>query len=92
VHDDFVAALTEQARATSTTFANGPSDEDALVPPVNNALQLERVTGFLDRVPTTRRSRPVAAGRATAASSSSRPWSPACTRTTSWCRTRCSAR
>jgi betaine-aldehyde dehydrogenase len=51
VHDDFVAALTEQARATSTTFANGPSDEDALVPPVNNALQLERVTGFLDRVP-----------------------------------------
>jgi betaine-aldehyde dehydrogenase len=51
VHDDFVAALSEQARATSTTFANGPSDEDALVPPVNNALQLERVTGFLDRVP-----------------------------------------
>jgi betaine-aldehyde dehydrogenase len=51
VHDDFVAALTEQAKATRTTFENGPTDEDALVPPVNNAAQLERVTGFLDRAP-----------------------------------------
>jgi betaine-aldehyde dehydrogenase len=51
IHDDFVAALTEQAKNTSTTYANGPGDEDALVPPVNNANQLERVTGFLDRAP-----------------------------------------
>ncbi len=51
VHDDFVAALSEQVRATRTTFENGPTDEDALVPPVNNAAQLERVTGFLERRP-----------------------------------------
>jgi betaine-aldehyde dehydrogenase len=51
IHDDFVAALTEQARSTRTTYDNGPGDEDALVPPVNNANQLERVTGFLDRAP-----------------------------------------
>ena len=51
IHDDFVAALTEQARNTRTTYDNGPGDEDALVPPVNNVNQLERVTGFLDRAP-----------------------------------------
>jgi betaine-aldehyde dehydrogenase len=51
IHDDFVAALTEQARSTRTTYENGPGDEDAMVPPVNNANQLERVTGFLDRAP-----------------------------------------
>ncbi len=51
IHDDFVAALTEQARGTRTTYENGPGDDDALVPPVNNADQLERVTGFLDRAP-----------------------------------------
>jgi betaine-aldehyde dehydrogenase len=51
VHDDFVAALTEQARSTSTTYANGAEDEDAMVPPVNNAEQLAHVTGFLDRAP-----------------------------------------
>ncbi|MGY1811441.1 gamma-aminobutyraldehyde dehydrogenase [Blastococcus sp. SYSU D00820] len=51
IHDDFVAALTEQARNTATTLANGAGDEDALVPPVNNANQLAHVTGFLDRAP-----------------------------------------
>jgi betaine-aldehyde dehydrogenase len=51
IHDDFVAALTEQARSTRTTYEKGAGDEDALVPPVNNADQLARVTGFLDRVP-----------------------------------------
>src|SRR3954469_16761575 len=51
IHDDFVAALTEQARSTTTTYENGRADEDAFVPPVNNANQLERVTGFLDRAP-----------------------------------------
>ena len=51
IHDDFVAALTEQARATTTTYANGAGDPDALVPPVNNATQLAHVTGFLDRAP-----------------------------------------
>jgi betaine-aldehyde dehydrogenase len=51
VHDDFVAAITEEARKTRTTFDNGPGDEDAMVPPLNNAAQLEKVTGFLDRAP-----------------------------------------
>jgi betaine-aldehyde dehydrogenase len=51
IHDDFLAALTAQARATSTTYAKGAGDPDALVPPVNNATQLAHVTGFLDRAP-----------------------------------------
>ncbi len=51
VYDDFVAALAEQAKATKTTFEGGPSDEDALVPPVNNANQLAHVLGFIDRTP-----------------------------------------
>jgi betaine-aldehyde dehydrogenase len=51
IHDDFVAALTDQARNTRTTYENGAGDEDALVPPVNNANQLAHVTGFLDRAP-----------------------------------------
>jgi betaine-aldehyde dehydrogenase len=51
VYDEFVAALAEQARNTTTTFENGPTDVDALVPPVNNAAQLEKVLGFIDRTP-----------------------------------------
>jgi len=51
VHDDFVAAITEEARKTRTTYDNGPSDEDAMVPPLNNQAQLQKVTGFLDRMP-----------------------------------------
>ena len=50
IYDDFVAALAEQARATATTFADGPTGE-GFVPPVNNANQLERVLGFLERTP-----------------------------------------
>jgi betaine-aldehyde dehydrogenase len=48
VHDDFVAALTEQAQGTRT---GAPDDEDVLYGPLNNANQLARVTGFLDRLP-----------------------------------------
>ena len=48
VHDDFVAALTEQAAATRT---GAPDDEDVLYGPLNNADQLARVSGFLDRLP-----------------------------------------
>jgi betaine-aldehyde dehydrogenase len=51
IHDDFVAALTDQARGTRTTFENGATDADAMVPPVNSANQLAHVTGFLDRAP-----------------------------------------
>jgi betaine-aldehyde dehydrogenase len=48
VHDDFVAALAEQARSTRT---GPPSDEDVLYGPLNNANQLARVSGFVDRLP-----------------------------------------
>ena len=50
IYDDFVAAMSEQAANTSTTFADGPGGE-ALVPPVNNANQFDRVLGFLERTP-----------------------------------------
>jgi betaine-aldehyde dehydrogenase len=48
IHDDFVAALTEQAAGTRT---GAPDDEDVLYGPLNNSSQLGRVTGFLDRLP-----------------------------------------
>ncbi|WP_436520397.1 gamma-aminobutyraldehyde dehydrogenase [Actinoplanes sp. HUAS TT8] len=48
VYQDFVAALAEQAKATKT---GAPDDEDVLYGPVNNANQLARVNGFIDRLP-----------------------------------------
>ncbi|MCO6005033.1 gamma-aminobutyraldehyde dehydrogenase [Actinoallomurus purpureus] len=48
LHDDFVAALTEQAARTRTGL---PDDEDVLYGPLNNAVQLDRVAGFIDRLP-----------------------------------------
>ena len=48
IYDDFVAALTAAAKNTRT---GGPSDEDAFYGPVNSARQLERVSGFVDRLP-----------------------------------------
>jgi betaine-aldehyde dehydrogenase len=48
VYDDFTEALTEQARNTVT---GPPSNLDALFGPVNNSTQLERVSGFIDRLP-----------------------------------------
>ncbi|WP_305784388.1 gamma-aminobutyraldehyde dehydrogenase [Symbioplanes lichenis] len=48
VHDDFVAALTEQAKSTRT---GAPDDADVLYGPLNNARQLDRVAGFLNRLP-----------------------------------------
>jgi len=51
IYSDFVAALAEQAKAVVSTYANGPGDEDALLPPVNNAGQLDRVAAFIDRLP-----------------------------------------
>ncbi|AHY48249.1 NAD-dependent aldehyde dehydrogenase (plasmid) [Rubrobacter radiotolerans] len=47
-HDDFVAALTEQAKGTKT---GAPDDEDALYGPLNNKNQLEHVSGMVDRLP-----------------------------------------
>ncbi|MFG3442682.1 gamma-aminobutyraldehyde dehydrogenase [Nonomuraea sp. NPDC047897] len=48
VHDEFVAALTEAAAATVT---GDLSNEDALYGPLNNANQLAKVQGFIERVP-----------------------------------------
>jgi betaine-aldehyde dehydrogenase len=48
VHDDFVAALTEQARGTSTGLPDNP---DVLYGALNNADQLARVAGMVDRLP-----------------------------------------
>jgi len=48
VYDDFLAALSEQAARTRTGL---PDDEDVLYGPLNNAAQLARVGGFLDRLP-----------------------------------------
>jgi betaine-aldehyde dehydrogenase len=47
-YDDVVALLSEQAK---NVIKVGMPDEDVLVGPVNNANQLARVKGFLDRVP-----------------------------------------
>ncbi len=49
IHDEFVAALAEFARKDAKV--GRPDDEDALLGPVNNAQQLDKVTGFLDRLP-----------------------------------------
>jgi betaine-aldehyde dehydrogenase len=48
IHDDFVAALTEQARETRTGL---PDDEGVLYGALNNANQLARVSGIVDRLP-----------------------------------------
>jgi betaine-aldehyde dehydrogenase len=48
VYNDFVDALTEQAKGTKTGM---PDDPDVLFGPVNNPNQLERVSGFVDRAP-----------------------------------------
>jgi betaine-aldehyde dehydrogenase len=48
---DLTAALAEQAAGATTTFGKPADDEDAWVPPVNNANQLERVLGILGEVP-----------------------------------------
>lgn len=48
IHDELVAALTEQARATRT---GPPSDTEAAYGPLNNADHLAKVAGFVDRVP-----------------------------------------
>jgi betaine-aldehyde dehydrogenase len=48
VHDDFVGALAEQAKAQTV---GGPDVADADFGPLNNANQLERVAGFINRLP-----------------------------------------
>ncbi len=48
VYDDFLTLLTAQAKAITI----GAPDEDVFLGPVNNANQLARVSGFLERLPT----------------------------------------
>ncbi len=48
IHDDFVAAITEQARNTRTGM---PDEADILYGPLNNADQFARVSGMVDRLP-----------------------------------------
>jgi betaine-aldehyde dehydrogenase len=48
VHDELVAALTEQAKKIRT---GPPTDPDVLYGPLNNKNQLDRVAGFVDRLP-----------------------------------------
>ncbi|WP_030910846.1 gamma-aminobutyraldehyde dehydrogenase [Streptomyces sp. NRRL F-5126] len=48
IHDEFVAELAKAADSTKTGEAD---DEDVLYGPLNNANQLERVSGFIDRLP-----------------------------------------
>ncbi|HEX6710854.1 MAG TPA: gamma-aminobutyraldehyde dehydrogenase [Rubrobacter sp.] len=47
IHDDFVAAITEQAKNTRT----GSPDEDVDYGPLNNPTQLEHVSGMVERLP-----------------------------------------
>jgi betaine-aldehyde dehydrogenase len=47
-YDDFVAAITEQAKSTRT---GDPGDEDVLYGPLNNPNQLEHVSGMVERLP-----------------------------------------
>jgi betaine-aldehyde dehydrogenase len=48
IHNDLAEALAEQARGQTVA---GPDVEDADFGPLNNSAQLERVTGFLTRLP-----------------------------------------
>jgi betaine-aldehyde dehydrogenase len=49
VHDDFLALLVAEVKTTAIT--GDPKRDDILYGPVNNANQLERVQGFIDRLP-----------------------------------------
>jgi betaine-aldehyde dehydrogenase len=48
VHDSFVEALTRQAEATRT---GRPDDDTVAYGPLNNAAQLAKVSGFVERLP-----------------------------------------
>jgi betaine-aldehyde dehydrogenase len=48
VYDDFVAELTDQAKNTKVGM---PDEDDVDFGPLNNPNQLDRVSGFIDRLP-----------------------------------------
>ena len=79
VHDDFLAALVEQARATHT---GPPSDEAAAYGPLNNRNQLARVRAPSTTSRATPPSPPVERRPAAPASSRRPPSSPGWPRTT----------
>ena len=89
VHDEFVAALTEAAKALKTGM---PDDEDTYYGPLNNQQQFDRVFGMVERMPDHAKLRRAAYGKGSAATSTSRPSSPVSSRTTSRSRPRSSAR
>ncbi len=49
IHGDFVEALADYARTQAVVGM--PDNDEALLGPVNSATQLERVTGFIERLP-----------------------------------------
>ncbi|ROP72676.1 aminobutyraldehyde dehydrogenase [Curtobacterium sp. PhB115] len=54
IHDEFVAALAEEARSNATTGTAGATGTDTVGPyfgPVNNANQLAHVRSFVDTLP-----------------------------------------
>jgi betaine-aldehyde dehydrogenase len=51
IHDDLVAALSEQAANTSVGPPAEPGEDEADFGPLNNADQLARVAGFFERKP-----------------------------------------
>ena len=48
IHTDFVSALTEAAKGSKVGL---PDEDDVFFGPLNNSNQLERVSGFIDRLP-----------------------------------------
>lgn len=51
IHDDFVRALVKQAESIKTSAEKGRHDDDALVPPLNNINQFNRVLDMISMTP-----------------------------------------
>jgi betaine-aldehyde dehydrogenase len=51
VADELAAALAEQAQAVRFSRDEEPDSEDLYIPPINNADQLAKVAGLVDRLP-----------------------------------------
>ncbi|AEF41165.1 gamma-aminobutyraldehyde dehydrogenase [Hoyosella subflava] len=51
VHDQFVALLVKQAESIRTSYEKGRFDDDALVPPLNNVNQFNRVLEMIGTTP-----------------------------------------
>jgi betaine-aldehyde dehydrogenase len=51
IADDLAAALAEQAAAVRFSRDEEPDSEDLFIPPINNADQLSKVSGLVDRLP-----------------------------------------